>query len=176
MIMKKFILLLAFVAVSITSNAQTWIGGNIGFDYQSAEGTSQTEIGFDLMGRYDLSQHFAIGLEVGEAISSSEGTRTNTLSVSPFIRYNCAKIGNGKFFLQASGGYGIMNVENYGESAKIWAFGLTPGFSLPLSDKAEFEVGLGGFSWGKASVYRESVSTTRFSLLTNIAIGFAFRL
>lgn len=173
--MKKFILLLAFVAVSITSNAQAWIGGIIGFDYLSTEVSSQTEIGIDLMLRYDLNKQFSIGLEVGEEIASSEGTSVNTLSVSPFLRYNCAKIGNGRFFLQASGGYGIMSSKSWGDDATIVALGLTPGFSLPLSDKVEFEVGLGGFSWGRASLYGQSSSTTNFNILSNISVGFAFR-
>lgn len=174
--MKKLALLLAFFAVSIVSNAQVWLGGSLGISYQTADDISMTEVGIAPMLRYDLNEKFSIGLELAEDYASGEGEKINTLSISPFVRYNCCHIGKGKFFLQGQVGYGVMNFTDYDVNAKTIAVGVLPGFSFPISEKAQFEVSLGGLSWANVKMWGESSSTFRFDALSNISVGFAFKI
>lgn len=174
--MKKIILVFAFVAVAISSNAQAWLGGNAGLSLLNSDGTTVVQLSAAPMFRYDINEKFAVGIEVADQFTTEDDYSTNTIAVSPFLRYNCCKVGSGRFFLQAGIAYGFTSFEDFDETAKTFAVGFNPGFSFPLSNRAEFEVSLGGISWANSSAYGESTSVLRLDILQNISIGFAFKL
>lgn len=173
--MKKIVLLLAFFAVSIVSNAQVWVGGTVGFSYQSND-VSVTEVGIAPMVRYDFNEKLSVGLELAEEFASADGTKVNTISFSPFVRSNLCNVGNGKFFMQASAGYGVLRFTERDTNASVLAVGLIPGLSFPLSEKAAFEVSLGGVSWAKTKISSTSSSSFGINVLSSISVGFAFKI
>lgn len=48
--------------------------------------------------RGEINDRLSAGIELGAQIISEDGDNVSTVSVSPFIRYNCANVGAGKIF------------------------------------------------------------------------------
>ncbi|MBP5772402.1 MAG: outer membrane beta-barrel protein [Bacteroidaceae bacterium] len=142
--MKKMFLMAAMAVASLTANAQTWIGGSLGFDYEKYKNAdAKTYFSIAPTVGYNLSDAWAIGLELNlgfgsEGMSSlhESGYKTTEVKVAPFARYTFAKLGMASFFVDGGFGLGYAKLEKNGVSADgtTWHIGFRPGISLAFSE------------------------------------------
>ena len=87
MIMKKILLMAAFAVATLTANAQVWIGGGLGFNYEKPKDVdAATIINIAPQVGYVLDEKFGLGLELQlQLFNKQAGDKTN-IQVAPFVR------------------------------------------------------------------------------------------
>lgn len=123
--MKKLLLSLVLAVGAIAANAQVWVGGSVGYDFQKDDAIKSHQFDFSPTVGYSLSDKWEIGLQlsfgrtsrhnaeesfltnpnINEVRTATTGNSSNNYSVQPFVRYNFFKTGSVTFFLDGSIGY-----------------------------------------------------------------------
>ncbi len=160
--MKKIMMTLAAVCVAATMNAQTYVGGSVGFQTSSQDGNSETyftilpEIG------YNLNENWAVGVSVGYGQSKTKvkeeldgGTATitekvKTFKISPYARYTFVKFDKVNLFLDGVVGYEYTDFA--GTKVNSFGIGVKPGVAVNLNEKLSFvaHAGFLGYEYDKA--------------------------
>ena len=148
--MKKILLMAAFAVATLTANAQVWIGGAIGFDYEKYKDMdAKTKFTLAPVVGYNLSEDWAIGLELNfafgnEGVSYLYGNaKTQDIVVAPFARYTFARAGIASFFVDGGFGLGSHKVGN-ADADNQWHIGFRPGVAFNITDNVSF-VGTTGY-------------------------------
>ena len=168
--MKKILLMAAFAVATLSANAQVWVGGALGFNYEKIKDTdAKTTFTIAPTVGYNLDEKWAIGLELGLGFSNDgyglilpeyNGVKTTAVNVAPFARYTFAKAGMVSFFVD--GGFGlayekeektITNNVKVSEDGTVWHIGFRPGISLALSDNWSAVATMGYFGYQHAEDY-----------------------
>lgn len=182
--MKKIFAVALVAMMTMTANAQVYVGGTVGLKSMSCDGTSATSFTINPELGYNLNDSWAIGVNVGYATNNiaydNNGgfagkldKNVNTFSVSPYVRYTFAKLDKVNFFAD-----GIVSYANTGNSdVKVNAFGvgIQPGVAINLNEKVSFVAKLGqiGYSSAKADVDgAKAVNQIDFSLNSLAALNF----
>jgi hypothetical protein len=180
--MKKILMTLAAVAMAATMNAQTWIGGEIGFESNHVNGASSTTKEFRIAPEigYNVSDNFSIAAQLGYVYTSSQelpvlGTVSNTngYTFKPYARYTFVKAGNFSAFFDGGLRYTfghIQGIENNVNNAGVF---ITPGLAYAVSPKVTLVSHLGdgltyNHTWMK-DVYRSNA--VKFHLFNGISFG-----
>ncbi len=170
--MKKIILTALVAVASLSANAQVWLGGSLGFNYEKesvkhggdASNTTFTiapEIGYSLSDKWDIA------LALNESlISVKDGDTMNTFSINPYARYTYYTTGKVGFFLDFGFSVGTTNlglddnglIAKSKDNATTWGIGVRPGVKFAASDKVTFVASLGGlgFKQYKLGDYKDS--------------------
>ncbi|MBQ6189589.1 MAG: outer membrane beta-barrel protein [Bacteroidaceae bacterium] len=148
--MKK-LFLMAFMAIcAVSANAQLWIGGSLGYDYDSNYGgakmhalTISPEVG------YNLSEKWAIACNIdynmakiadGAMYDARYDVVLNTsacvhsFTINPYVRYTFAKAGIASFFVDGGFEGGFQKAEDL-DATSIFGIGVQPGVALQISKK-----------------------------------------
>ena len=158
MIMKKILLMAAFAVATLTANAQVWVGGGLGFNYEKPKDVdAATIINIAPQVGYVLDEKFGLGLELQlQLFNKQAGDKTN-IQVAPFVRYTFAKAGIANFFVD--GGFGLKSEKPAGgDAATIWHVGFRPGIAINCSEHVSIisELGWLGFqhkeNWNRISL------------------------
>lgn len=157
--MKKVLLTLMALIVSVAVNAQVWIGGSLGFwsnsdaeEYASSVETKSWRSVLLEVG-YNLSEEWAIaaGLEYGyHKFGDFNGTpieATHSYSIAPYARYNFIRKGDLKLFLD--GGFEIISMGSDEQEYTIWNVGIKPGISYSLTEKFSLVAHMGLLGYQK---------------------------
>ncbi len=150
--MKKMILAALVAVASISANAQVWVGGSLGFNYnKNADDVKTTtfsiapEVGYTLSDKWDI----AIALEETN-ISQKDGDSMNTFAVNPYARYTFFQTGKVGFFLDmgfnvatSNGIYAGGIVRELDDNTTEFGIGVRPGVKFAASDKVTFVASLG---------------------------------
>ena len=180
--MKKILMTLAAVAMAATMNAQTWIGGEIGFESNHVNGASSTAKAFQIAPEigYNVSDNFSIAAQLGYAYTSSQElpvigavSNINGYTFKPYARYTFVKAGNFSAFFDGGLRYTfahIKGIENNVNNAGVF---VTPGLAYAVSPKVTLVSHLGDgltytHSWMK-DVYRSNA--VKFQLFNGISFG-----
>jgi len=165
--MKKMILAALVAVASISANAQVWVGGELGFNYNKVDDGLETttfsvapEVGYTLNDKWDIA--IALREEFG---SQKDGESINHFSVNPYARYTFFQTGKVGFFLDM--GFSVGTVDNayngdvivkVNDSATRFGIGVRPGVKFAASDKVTLVASLGGlgFQQTKRGDYKES--------------------
>ena len=153
--MKKILLAACFALASTAMQAQVWLGGSLGLNFQSADEVDMTtftiapEIGYKLNDKWDI----AIGIsEAYTNVNPDKGksTSTNFFSVNPYARYTFASTGKVSFFLD--GGFIVGTGDYYydGDSyddETSWGIGIRPGIKVDLTEHVALVARLGYFGY-----------------------------
>ena len=114
--MKKFFAIAILAVASLTANAQAWIGGSVGFDWEKskAEG-AKAETSWEVAPEigYDLDETWAVAIKLGvggesyytEAGLHQKEVSYTTFIINPYARYKFANIDNLTFFLDGGIAY-----------------------------------------------------------------------
>ncbi len=165
--MKKIILSAVVAFASLTANAQLWVGGSLGFNYQNLDtpvGDLKTtsfsiapELGYTLNDNWDI----AIALEES-FISNKDGESANKFVVNPYARYTFAKTGKVGFFVDLGASIGVQSndieysgdadhviagVEKSDDNTTEWGIGIRPGIKYAASDRVTLVASLGGLGF-----------------------------
>ena len=115
--MKKILLMAAFAVATLSANAQVWVGGALGFNYENEKDVEKVtsfniapEVGYNL----DENWAIALSLDFGYANHKPEvldSYGVTTFTVAPYVRYTFARAGVANFFLDGGFGIGTRKVE-----------------------------------------------------------------
>lgn len=188
--MKK-IILAAFVAVSaLSANAQTWIGGEVGFNSSTTkvlgnkvtatQFTVAPEVGYKLNDNIDLAVKVAYGHAahtdniLGAEIDDFE--RANAVEVNPYVRYTFAKVGALSFFVDGGVDYTTIHVKNFDKNANSFGVGFNPGLAYGLSEKTTLVAHIGDLSYNHLKWGNLKNDTFNIGLTNAITFGVYFAL
>jgi len=171
--MKKILMTLAAVAVATTMNAQTWIGGELGFStshtHSAGEGiypsktniTVKPEIGYNLNDKfavaialgYEYNSHVSVSGILGGAndvwdknssnTTTTDARNANTWSINPYVRYTAIKAGNFSVFVDGGIAYATTHIRKVGDNTNAFGVNITPGIAYAVSDKVSLVAHLG---------------------------------
>lgn len=133
--MKKIVLTLVVVLMTIGASAQIYVGGTVGFNSSKNDKTDLKSTTIKLMPEigYELSESWALGTVIGYAYNKLGDVKTNTFTIAPYARYTFLKSNVVGLFVD--GGFGFSTSKVKGSDAlNSWNIGLKPGLSIRLSD------------------------------------------
>ena len=142
--MKKIFAVALVAMMTMTVNAQVYVGGGVGFQTTSQDGNSETffklvpEIG------YNLDENWAVGIAVGygeHKTTLKSGNLKTTANVkafeiAPYARYTFAKFDKVNLFVDGTVDY--LHTDNAGDKNNTFSIGLKPGVVVNLNDKLSF--------------------------------------
>ncbi|MBQ4278266.1 MAG: porin family protein [Bacteroidaceae bacterium] len=188
--MKKIILSALVAVCTLSASAQTWIGGEVGFNSSTTKigGVKTTattftvapEVGYTLNDKFDVAVKVAYGhaSHNDEILGAQLGDfeRANAIEVNPYVRYTFARTGALSFFIDGGLTYATAHVKGLDENANAFGVAFNPGLAYGLSDKVSLVAHIGDASyshtkWG-------AIKNDQFNLgLTNaITFGVYFGL
>ncbi len=149
--MKKFLMMVAFVAATMTANAQVYVGGGLGFN--SHDNGAESSTAFEIMPEvgYQLDDKLAVGITLGYE-SEADGDIT-TLSLAPYARYTFVSWDKVSLFADAQFEFAQTDTEG---AAKVnaWSIGVMPGLKVNITDNLSLVTKAGwlGYKSAKADV------------------------
>ena len=154
--MKKIFAVALVAMMTMTVNAQVYVGGGVGLQSSSYDGNSETF--FKLMPEigYNLNEDWAVGIAVGYGESKTTLKEANIKStvkvkafeVAPYARYTFAKFDKVNLFVDGTVGYS--HVDYAGAKTNSFALGLKPGVAVNLNDKLSFVAHVGFLGYQNA--------------------------
>lgn len=161
--MKKIILTAIVAVASLGANAQIWVGGQLGFNYNTVkfgddklETTTFSlapEVGYTLSDKLDI----AIALREDYA-SQKDGESVNAFSVNPYVRYTFYQTGKVGFFVDGGFSVGVQSFDGSDDNLTIWGIGIRPGVKYAASDKVTLVASFGGLGYQQAKCGDVSIS------------------
>lgn len=152
--MKKMFLMAAMAVASMTANAQMWIGGSVGADFDHTN-NSKTVSKFTLSPEvgYNLNEKFAVAMAINYNLTNTNpkvgvAHQVHTFSVAPYARYFFAQSGKVGFFVDGGVICGINRLGGHfggdmADATLTVGAGLRPGVALSLNDKVTLVAKLG---------------------------------
>lgn len=134
--MKKLLVCLVGVLVSVAMSAQTYVGGGLGFssvDNKSIDGKVTTVTISPELG-YKLSDKWSIGAKFDFEYAQTDDTDVTGFDIAPYARYNFLKVGAVTFFADATVEIGGLKVKD-GDNMSAWAAGIEPGIIYDVNNK-----------------------------------------
>ena len=193
--LKLSLITLSIFAFTSLTQAQLYVGGNLGFNTLSTSSTvgttttkggSSSSLTLSPEVGYFLSDNLAVG--VGVSFNSNSITTpitpttssvalNSTFMINPYARYFFYKSGSFSAFAEGSVGYGSMMSETTlganttkNPSTSIISVGIAPGIAYDLSDKFSLIAKLGnvGFQSSKKTT-TNTIETTTTTSTTNVS-------
>jgi len=131
--MKKLMLATMVALFAMAANAQDlFVGGSLGFWNNSD--TKHTSINLTPEIGYNLSETWALGIQVGYSYEKVDELKINSVGVSPYARYSYLAAGPVKLFLDGGLEFETAKVKG-GDSYNTWNIGIKPGVAIALNDK-----------------------------------------
>lgn len=119
--------------LTMVANAQDlFIGGAVNFwDNSDAK---HTTIGITPEIGYNLSDAWALGIQIGYSYEKVDEIKINSMAVAPYARYSYLTAGPVKLFLDGGFEFETAKVKG-GDSYNTWNIGIKPGVSIALNQK-----------------------------------------
>ena len=179
--MKKIFMIAVMAVAAVSANAQWYIGGQLGLDFNKKNKDADSQMTFSIAPEvgYNINENWAIGAQIGFSMANkleedgkitydANGIPTGVTNptydatgtsffVAPYARYTFAKSGNVSFFIDGGVGFHIANYdiddpdEKYNKSGSIFHIGLRPGIAFKASDKVSFVATTGYLGYMKKS-------------------------
>lgn len=162
--MKKIMVSLVLVLVAISASAQTYVGGTFGFTSTDIKDQDKSLTQFTLAPEigYNLDDSWAIGIGIGYSYAKQE-ISTNTISVSPYVRYTVAKFGICSFFVDGEITFASSKPEKM-DALSGWSLGFKPGVRFDITKNIFATASLGFFGYQDSSDFD---GTKTFGLLVS---------
>ena len=142
--MKKIFAVALVAMMTMTVNAQVYVGGGVGLQSSSYDGNSETffklvpEIG------YNLDENWAVGIAVGygehkttlKSGNLKTTAKVKAFEIAPYARYTFAKFDKVNLFVDGTVDY--LHTDNAGDKNNTFSIGLKPGVAVNLNDKLSF--------------------------------------
>lgn len=124
--MKKIYLILIFMSFSLVLNAQTYVGGSLGFSINS---NTETKFVLSPEAGYRFNKTWAVGTTIDLGTVSYDGDSSTAFSFMPYVRASFAHVSILDFFGELSVGY--QHLLDYGNNSLL--IDLRPGFIIHLN-------------------------------------------
>lgn len=142
--MKKIFAVALVAMMTMTVNAQVYVGGGVGLQSSSYDGNSETF--FKLMPEigYNLNEDWAVGIAVGygehkttlKSGNLKTTAKVKAFEIAPYARYTFAKFDKVNLFVDGTVDY--LHTDNAGDKNNTFSIGLKPGVAVNLNDKLSF--------------------------------------
>ena len=151
--MKKILLAAVVAFSSLAANAQIWVGGSLGAnfntpDYDGAE-TAKTFVISPEVG-YSLSDKWDIAVAINTSLFSCDGVSTTSFTIEPYARYTFAQMDNVSFFVDGGFGFGTTNhgeengvIVEMEDNVTAFNVGVRPGVKFAVNDNFSLVAKLG---------------------------------
>ena len=143
--MKKLFAVALVAMMSMTVNAQVYVGGGIGFETSSQDGDSETY--FKIMPElgYNLNENWALGIVLGYGESKTTvnnvSAKVKAFEIAPYARYTFAKFDKVNLFVDGTVDY--LHTDYAGAKNNTFGIGVKPGVAVNLNDKLSFVAHVG---------------------------------
>ena len=152
--MKKILLMVLVAVVSLTANAQFYVGGEAGLwrnaDNNNTNFTLRPEVGYQLNSKWDLGLSLGYVHDYDGNKKHDEYTKFNSFEINPYARWTYAKLGPVNLFLEMGLGIetykvkiGDDDLEKKGDAQTAWSLGFKPGLSIDVAKHLQFITHLG---------------------------------
>lgn len=146
--MKKIILTAIVAVASLGANAQIWVGGQLGFNYEKEGDAKTTTFAIAPEVGYTLSDKLDIAIALREELTAPDGgDNLNAFSVNPYARYTFYQTGKVGFFVDGGFSVGVADDPASDDNFTIWGIGIRPGVKFAASDKVTFVASFGGLGY-----------------------------
>ena len=150
---KVFASFIVLAALSLSANAQWYIGGGMGFDLNSNDGSTHAMFNITPEGGYNFNDKIAAGLAL--PITFSTGS---SVSFRPYFRYKFVKFGPVSLFADAYAEFGSV------ASAFSWGVGAAPGLMCDIKNNWSIAGHIGNIGYSEASGFN-------LHLINSISVG-----
>jgi len=129
--MKKLVLLLFVACVTLSANAQFYVGGSTSLWI----GSDETSIALLPEVGYVMNDRWAFGTEIGFIHFGNDYYKQNGVAVGPYARFTYFKKGMVGLFVDGGLDYAFTKVKDASDGNHRVRFGLKPGVALSLTDR-----------------------------------------
>ena len=156
--MKKIFAVALVAMMTMTANAQVYVGGSLSFASQSTEKLAgdKSETSFSIMPEigYNLNEEWAIGAVIGYTSNKFAGVSAtvpgygtnvseSAFTFNPYARYTFANLGKVNLFVD-----GGVDFTTFSKSdCTALGVGFKPGLAVALTDQLSFVSHLGFIGW-----------------------------
>ena len=184
--MKKIMMTLAAVCVAATMNAQGYIGGSLGLDFQNKlidkDGKDATGMFFQIKPElgYNLDDKSSVGIVLGFGVTNNgskmsfngvkfAGLKTDKsaiqFQVAPYYRYKFLQFDKIDLFVDAMVALQYTKMDEWNNTT--FGVGVRPGVAFNANDKISFVAKLGDGLFFESSKDKESDAVSHFGLNAN---------
>lgn len=172
-------LLLSFFAslLTVTLNAQIYVGGTLGMSFSRDVATATTyiqsrnrvsvapEIG------YSFNKLFSLGASVG--YNWAERAGSHHITIAPYARITFVQWAHFGLFVDALYEYSF-NLQTSDVGLNTWKAGLSPGIKIPVTDKCGFTTRIAFIGWER--YLKEIVFLPSLNIINSASVGFYWTL
>jgi hypothetical protein len=182
---------LAAVCVAATMNAQGYIGGSLGLDFQNKlidkDGKDATGMFFQIKPElgYNLDEKSSVGIVLGFGVTNNTNEMINRndtfgqalvgdrktdksaiqFTVAPYYRYKFVQFGNVDLFIDAQVGFTYTKYDEWNNTT--FGVGVRPGVAYNANDKISFVAKLGNGLFFESSKNKDQDAKSKFGLSAN---------
>ena len=177
---------LAALAVAATMNAQGYIGGSLGLDFQNKlvdkDGKDATGMFFQIKPEvgYNLDDKSSVGIVLGFGVTNNgskmsfngvkfAGLKTDKsaiqFQVAPYYRYKFVQFDKVDLFIDAMVSFQYTKYDEWNNTT--FGIGVRPGVAFNASDKISFVAKLGDGLFFESSKDKDSSARSKFGLNAN---------
>lgn len=137
--MKKiFGTFIVLATLSLSANAQWYVGGRMGFDLNSNDGFTNAIFNIAPEGGYNFNDKMAAGLSLPITISTE-----SSISFVPYFRYKFVKFGPVSLFADAYAEFGSV------ASEFSWGVGIAPGLTCDIKNNWSLTAHIGNIGYNE---------------------------
>lgn len=142
--MKKFLMTMAAMFVTVVASAQVYVGGGIGLGVTTVDHEDGSVFSWKVMPEigYQFNEKWDAGLSIGY-MGSQDGAKT--FEIAPYARYSVYNAKLVDFFIEGTVAY--KHVSDDDADVDAFAIGFRPGIKVNLSEHFDFvsKIGFLGF-------------------------------
>lgn len=177
--MKKLLLLAAVAICSLSASAQFYYGGQLGFSRNATDNITSLTIAPEV--GYTFNDTWSLGGVLDYDYRYYKGIDTNIFEISPYARYNFARLADDKlkFFCDFGVGFGVQKTKGF-DAGFVYHIGFRPGISYALNDHYSLVAHLGQLGWEGATdkatgeYGRKNIFTWNIFDWNNVMFGFYY--
>lgn len=153
--MKKLMVIATFLVACITTNAQVYIGGSLGFETSKRSEDTDNLTTWSVIPEigYKINNLLSVGLQLGYVSQELyKDNKSESFIVSPYTRLTFIKSGFARFFIDCGATYTAYADDKDEDSNEFtWGVGIRPGVIFAASEKVNFVAKLGYLGYSKNS-------------------------
>ena len=170
--MKKIIMMAVMAVAAVSANAQSWVGGSLGFSNSKVDGAESSVTQFEIKPEvgYSLNENWDVALGIGYSFNN-ESVNTNTFEINPYVRYKFVKAGNFYAFCDGGLAYKTEHQQGAEKNTNVFSVGINPGIGYDLTEKVFLVAHFGDLSYVHRNQSDTKTNTYNLSLTSNISFG-----
>jgi hypothetical protein len=144
--MKKLFLLSMLLIATISANAQIYVGGSLGFWYDSHNDPETTTFTVAPEIGYNINQKWAVGGVIDYTYGKVDYVSANSFAIAPYARFSYYRNGIVRLFID--GGFGVSTTSYSGaDSVTGIEIGFKPGIAFEVNKHFSLVAKCGFLGW-----------------------------